>query len=54
MKTKFLFKASLNSVPLFSLGTAALSERRGLSLEILKLPTEKNIGKVHLYLSSHT
>lgn len=55
MKTKFLFKASLNSVPLFYPGTAALSEGRGLSLEILKLPAEKTITrKVQIYLSCHT
>lgn len=53
MKTKFLFKAFLNLVPL-SL-SAALFEGRGLHLEIPKLPTEKNIsGKVQIYLSSHT
>lgn len=54
-KTKFLFKAFLNSASLFYLGTSALSEGRRLGLEILKLPTEKNItGKVQIYLSSHT
>lgn len=55
MKTKSLFKASLNLVPLFYPGTAALSEGRGVSLEILKLPTEKNItGKVQICLSCRT
>lgn len=44
MKTKFLFKASLNLVPLFYPGTAALSDGRRLSLEILKLPREKKIS----------